>query len=163
MHTGRGNRYVRKASWGIVSACAVLVTLSACASSGALRPIQARDLVEKAPGVTNATVTTGTDQDTLGKSYYVNVRLKLENGLSDAEQRQLIGYSAATGWATDIGHEPYGLRLRVTSSPAVDTWRILKDLGVPSTPAPHNKSFVLISAKDMNAKWGRWPSAAPTW
>ncbi|GAA3334444.1 hypothetical protein HP467_01470 [Curtobacterium albidum] len=146
----------------IVLAGAMLLSMNGCASSSALSPLDARDAVENEPGVESATVTTGMDRETLAKSYFIDVRVKLRDGLSSADQQRLVDYSAATGWATDTLHEPYGLRLQITSSPSVDVRKILEEMGVASSPAPNDKSFVLISAEDMNKKWGKWPTRAPS-
>lgn len=146
----------------IVVAGGLLISLSGCSSSSGLSPLAARDAVEKAPGVESATVATAVDRETLGTSYSIDVRVELHDGLSSAEQQRLVDRAAATGWATDIHHEPYGLRPRVTSSPSVDVWKVLQGLGVASAPAPNDKSSVLISAKDMDEKWGDWPARAPS-
>lgn len=145
----------------IVVAGSLPISLSGCSSSSGLSPLAARDAVEKAPGVESATVTTATDWETLGTSYFIDVRVELRDGLSSAEQQRLVDRAAAIGWATDIHHEPYGLRLRVTSSPSIDVWKVLQGMGVASAPAPNDKSFVLISAKDMDEQWGDWPAQAP--
>ena len=146
----------------IVVAGGLPISLSGCSSSSGLSPLAARDAVEKAPGVESATVTTAKDRETLGTSYFIDVRVELRDGLSSAEQQRLVDRAAATGWATDIHHEPYGLRLRVTSSPSIDVWQVLQGMGVASAPAPNDKSSVLISAKDMDEKWGDWPAQAPS-
>lgn len=161
MRTGPGSKGALIVP-AIVVVGGLLLTLSGCSSSSGLTPLEARDAVENAPGVESATVTTGTDRDTLGKSYFVNVRVTIRDGLMAAEQQCVVDYSAATGWATDIRHKPYGLRLQVTSSPSVDVWQILKDMEVASAPAPNDRSFVLISAKEMNEKWGNWPTRVPS-
>lgn len=135
--------------------------LTGCSSTHGLEPLAARDRVEAADGVRNATVTTGTDQQTLKTTHFVDVRLQLDGTSSPAQLSRLIDYAIQVGWATDIGHSPTDVQVSVSSPAAVDTLAIVKKLGLEATPASTDHSSVLIGAQTLEAKWGRWPGPIP--
>jgi hypothetical protein len=138
---------------------AVLV-LGGCSSGGGLSPLDARDRVEAAPGVVSATVTTGEEQRTLQTTTFIRVRVQLEDVPDKADLSRLIEYVSRVGWATRIGQAPTGMQLDVSASSGVDVHTILADLGVASSPGFSDAS-VLVSAKAMSSKWGRWPCDVP--
>jgi len=141
-------------------AVALVLVLGGCASGGGLSPLDARDRVEAAPGVVSATVTTGEEQRTLQTTTFIRVRLQLEDVPDTADLSRLIEYVSRVGWATRIGHAPTGMQLDVSSPSGVDVHAVLEDLGVASSPGFSDAS-VLVSAKAMNSKWGRWPCDVP--
>lgn len=141
---------------------ALLIGLSGCSAFGALTPLQARDSVEAAPGVKSATVTAGRVQRSLGTTYYVDVRVDLEQGVKPEVLPRLVDYVAATGWATDIKHKPAQLQLNFGGAADFDMVELLRAMDVESIPGS-NKSSASVPAIDANKKWGQWPTRAPAW
>ncbi|WP_220034222.1 hypothetical protein [Curtobacterium sp. MCSS17_008] len=140
----------------------LLISLSGCSASGALTPLQARDSVEAAPGVKSATVTTGRVQETLGSTYYVDVRVDLEQGIDPMDLPHLVDYIAATGWATDIKHKPAQLQLNFGGAADFDMVKVLRAMNVEAIPG-FDRSSASVTAAHANKKWGQWPTRAPAW
>lgn len=159
MEQGNSRRSVQRIFLG-VGIAALAVMLTGCASSQGLTPLEARDRVEAAPGVASATVTTGEEERTLKTTYFVRVRVQMEREQTSEDLSRLVEYVSRVGWATRIGHTPTGMQLNFSGPGDVDAHAILEGLGVKSSPGFSNAS-VLVSAKTLNDKWGRWPSEVP--
>lgn len=126
-----------------------------------LTPLEARDRVQSAPDVVKATVTTGTDRGTLKTTYFVDVRVTVRGGESMTELTQLVDYVTQVGWATDIGHRPTGVQLLLSGPGSPDVIAALDELGLKGYPGPRDNSSALITAKDLELKWGKWPGKVP--
>ena len=105
-------------------------------------------------------MTTGEAQRTLQTTTFIRVRVQLEDVPDTADLSRLIEYVSRVGWATRIGQAPTGMQLYVAAPSGVDVHAVLADLGLASSPRFGDAS-VLVSAKAMNSKWGRWPCDVP--
>jgi hypothetical protein len=126
-----------------------------------LTPLEARDRVQSAHDVVKATVTTGTDRETLKTTYFVDVRVTLRGGESPTELSELVDYVTRIGWATDIGHQPTGVQLVMSGPGDPNVIAALDGLGLKGYPGPRDDSSALITAQDLEQKWGRWPGQVP--
>lgn len=129
--------------------------------ASSLTPLEARDRVQSAPHVEKATVTTGADRETLKTTYFVDVRVTLDESESATDLTELVDYMTRVGWATDIGHQPTGVRLTVSGPGNPDVIAALDTVGLKGYPGPRDRSSALISSPDLEEKWGKWPGGIP--
>jgi hypothetical protein len=155
------DRRWRRIVLAMVSGVIVVSGLGGCAMRSSLTPLEARDRVQSAPDVTKATVTTGTDRESLKTTYFVDVRVTIRGSESSTELTQLVDYVTRVGWATDIGHQPTGVQLLLSGPGSPDVIAALDELGLKGYPGPRDNSSALITAKDLEQKWGKWPGEVP--
>jgi hypothetical protein len=155
-----GSRRRRRVVGLAIVGAMVVAVLTGCASERGLSPVEARDRVEAAPGVASATVTTGEEARTLETTFFVRVRVQLEDAQPSADVSRLVEYVSRVGWATRIGHTPTGMQLNVSGPVDVDVHAVLEELGVASSPGLSGGS-VLVPARSLDARWGQWPCDVP--